>query len=417
MESLATPPPRRASELCSRLESIIGRKFTSGNTVDLLQDGDEIFPAMLEAIRRAEKSIRFLTYVYWDGEIAEKFAGAIAERAAAGVHCHVLLDAFGSKKMRAEVRGQMQEAGAHVALYNRFSLTRMAEYQHRTHRKILVCDGNVGFIGGVGIADEWSGHAQDKNHWHDYHFRIAGPAVKGLAETFDDDWNSPRVQRSTEHPPITDRYDSEPGEPDELSLTAESTATFEAMEVLLFYSTPCRQESEALDAFMAMVGSAERRIRIVTAYFIPQDEMLEQLGRAAERGVEVEIIVPGGHCDSWLARRASQEKWEHVLDRGVRIYEYMPTMCHAKAAIFDDHVVTVGSINFDLLSLCLNDEANIVVRSKEFAAEMDRQWMADKAKCREVSAEVWRERSAWNRIGEKVAAKFPLPWWGSSSNY
>lgn len=417
METLATAPPRPVSRLCSRLESIVGREFTSGNTVDLLQDGDEIFPAMLEAIREAETSIRFLTYVYWDGEIAEQFADAIAERAAAGVTCHVLLDAFGSKKMRADVRGKMQDAGAHVALYNRFSFSRIAEYQHRTHRKILVCDGNVGFIGGVGIADEWSGHAQDKDHWHEYHFRVAGPVVRGLSDTFDDDWNSPRVQRSTEHSPISEKTSDEPVDPDEISLSADSTATFEGMEVLPFYSTPYRKESEALDAFTTLVGSAESRIRIVTAYFIPHKEMLEQLGSAVDRGVDVEIIVPGGHCDSWLARRASQEKWESVLERGVRIYEYLPTMCHAKAAIFDDDMVTVGSINFDLLSLCLNDEANIVVRSKEFAAEMNRQWLADKARCREVSAEEWRERSVWNRIGEKIAEKFPLPWWGSSSNY
>lgn len=417
MESLATASPRPKDKLCSRLENIIGSKFTSGNTVDLLQDGDEIFPAMLEAIKNAEVSIRFLTYVYWEGDIAEKFADAIAERAEAGVTCHVLLDAYGSKRMRPDVRGKMKEAGAHLALYNRFSIARIAEYQHRTHRKILVCDGDVGFIGGVGIADEWTGHAQDADHWHDYHFRITGPAVTGLAETFDDDWNSHRVLRATDDRPIPDHIDTDPIEPEEIQLEAESTATLEDMDVLPFYSTPHSKESEAFDAFMAMVEEAQESIRIITAYFIPQEKMLEALGDAAERGVDVEIIVPGGHCDSWLARRSSQAKWAYVLNRGVRIYEYTPTMCHAKAAIFDDSIVTVGSINFDLLSLCLNDEANIIVRSERFAAEMTRQWMDDKEKCTEITAEEWGERSVWNRIGERIAAKFPLPWWGSSSNY
>lgn len=227
-------PPNRSETLCSRLERIIGNEFTSGNTVDLLQDGDEIFPAMLHAIENAEISIRFLTYVYWRGEIAERFADAIAERSRSGVACWVLLDAYGSLKMRNRLRRKMEEAGAYVALYNRLSLSRIAEYQHRTHRKILVCDGDVGFIGGVGIAEEWTGHAQDSDHWHDYHFRVTGSAVEGLAETFDEDWNSPRVQRSTAHMPVSDQSAGDPVDPKMAPLRTDGSATLPDMDVLPF---------------------------------------------------------------------------------------------------------------------------------------------------------------------------------------
>lgn len=409
--------PKKGDELCARLEKTVGCRFTSGNSVEVLIDGDEIFPAMLEAIRNARSHIRFLTYVYWEGEIAVEFAEAIVEKAKAGVTCHVLLDAFGSKRMRDDLRRMMEEAGAQVALYNTFSFSRIPEYQHRTHRKILVCDGDVGFIGGVGIADEWTGHAQDPEHWHDFHFRVTGPTIAGLVQTFDDDWNSPRVQRSTNCEPVREKIDRPSDETSHSAADHEGTANLEGMEVLPFYSTPRDRESEAFDAYLSLIESAEKRIRIITAYFIPEERMLRALSDAVARGVSVEIILPGVHCDSWLARRSSQEKWERVLDRGVRLFEYQPTMCHAKAAIFDDSLTTVGSINFDLLSLCLNDEANILVRSEEFASAMNQQWEADRERCVEILKDSWRQRGWWNRLQEKIAAKFPLPWWGAKSNY
>ncbi|MEX2580343.1 MAG: phospholipase D-like domain-containing protein [Verrucomicrobiales bacterium] len=399
------------------MEGLLNSRFTTGNAVDILLNGDEIFPAMLEAIKQARRSIRFVTYVYWQGDIAETFAEAIAERARAGVSCHVLLDAYGSLRMRSRLIRTMREAGAKVCRYNPFSMTRIPEYQHRTHRKILVCDGEVGFLGGVGIANEWTGHAQDPDHWHDFHFRVRGPAVEKLAEAFDDNWHSSWTRAKGGGPPEPIVVDRKPDPPASEPPSVENSGSVGDLDVLVFHSSPEQGRSEAFRAYREMLVSAHTSVRVVTAYLIPDDGMLKLLRSAVERGVEVEVIAPGKHCDSWLASKNSQAKWACLLEMGVRIFEYRQTMCHAKATIVDDRIVTVGSINFDMLSLHLNDEANIVVSSERFAKEMRAHFERDKSVSSEVTLAEWRERSRWQRLFESTASLFPLPWWGSSCNY
>jgi cardiolipin synthase len=356
-----------------------------GNSVTPLLNGDRIFPAMLEAIRSARKTITFETFIYWSGRIGEEFAEALAERAKAGVKVHVLLDWLGSKKMEERYVERMERAGVEVMRYHPLKWFNAWRVNHRTHRKLLVVDGTVGFTGGVGIADEWTGDAQDPGHWRDSHFRLEGPSVAQMQAAFMDNWMKT-------HETVLHGVDYFP--------RLENAGSCKAQ---VFMSSPAEGSESVRLMYLMSIASARESIQIASAYFVPDDLSVQMLVDATKRGVKVEIIVPGEHIDTHVVRRAGRSRWGPLLEAGVILYEFQPTMYHCKVMVVDGLWTTVGSTNFDNRSFRLNDEANLNVLDPDFARTQVEAFERDKARSRRVTLEQWRSRPWSEKLKERAA--------------
>lgn len=364
---------------------LLGPPLVAGNRIVNLENGDEIFPAMLDAIAGAERSITFETFVYWSGEIAERFTAALAERARAGVRVHVLLDWYGSEKLEGTLLDAMRDAGVEVERYNKPGIFDLNELNNRTHRKLLVVDGRVGFTGGVGIADLWLGDAQDPEHWRDSHFRVEGPVVAQMQAAFLDNWMQSRsavLHGEDYFPPLTEVGD---------------------VPAQMFASSPRGGADSARLMVLLSLAAARESILIGNAYFVPDDVMVASLVDAVERGVEVRILVPGEHIDTDVTRGASVARWGELLEAGVEIYEYAPTMYHTKLMIVDDAWVSVGSANFDNRSFRLNDEANLNCLDRDLAARLSRVFAADIARSHRMTHDEWVDRPWHRKLRENAA--------------
>jgi cardiolipin synthase len=361
---------------------LLGPALLPGNRARALVNGDEIFPDMLAAIRGARNTITFEMYIYWKGSIGEQFTAALAERARVGVKVHVLIDALGSQKIDPGVIERMQAAGVQVALYNPVRWNTIARMNNRTHRKIMVVDGRIGYTGGVGIGDEWTGNAEDRDHWRDTHFRLEGPAVAQMQAAFMENWIE--VTGEVLH---GDAYFPE------LAEAGEELAQF-------FVSSPGGGGESAQLLYLMSIAAAGRSIQLSAAYFVPDDNEVRQLVQARARGVRVQIIVPGPLTDSAAVRRASRSTWGKLLRAGVEIYEYQPTFYHVKVMTVDSLWVTVGSTNFDTRSFSTNDEANLNVYERTFAQAQERIFAADLERSRRVTLEEWERRPLSEKLYE-----------------
>jgi cardiolipin synthase len=365
--------------------SLLGPGIVRGNTVRALCNGDEIFPAMLDAIRSATRTICFDTFIYWSGAIGRELAAALIERARAGVKIHVVLDWVGSGKMNQSLIEEMKQAGFDVVRYHTLRWYSLGRLNNRTHRKLLIVDGKVGFTGGVGIADQWLGDAQDAEHWRDSHFRLEGPAVAQMQAAFMDNWmeTCSEVLHGEEYfPPL------------------EPVGTHVAQ---LFKSSADDASESVRLMYLLSIASAVKSVLIANAYFVPDALAVATLVAARRRGVRVEIIVPSSRTDAVVVRRASRSLWGPLLEAGVAIHEYQPTMYHVKVVVVDDVWTSVGSTNFDNRSFRLNDEANLNILDAEFAAGQATQFEADKARSRRITLEEWRRRPWRERAVEWLA--------------
>jgi cardiolipin synthase len=367
---------------------LLGPPLLPGNRVDTLVNGDEIFPAMLAAIRSAKKTIAFETYIYWSGKVGKEFADALAERARNGVKVHVLLDWVGSHKADKDYINEMGRAGVKIIRYHKPQWYKFSQLNHRTHRKLLVIDGKVGFTGGVGIADEWNGHAQDPDHWRDTHYRIEGPVVAQLLAAFTDNWTQATgaVLHGDDYFPPLKPSGSYPGQMFKSSIQGGS----ESMELM----------------YMLTLAAAAKSIDLSMAYFIPDEMTLDHLVDALKRGVKVRIILPGEYTDSQLVRSASRARWGRILEHGGEIYEYQPTMFHCKVLVVDGQWVSVGSTNFDARSFRLNDEANLNVYDREFASRQLAQFEKDLERSRRITYREWAERPFYVKAWDHTIAFF-----------
>jgi cardiolipin synthase len=366
--------------------TLLGPSIKGDNHVDAFMNGDEIFPAMLEAIRSARKTITFETYIYWSGRIGREFADALSERARAGVKIHVLLDWVGSGKMDKTLLEEMEQSGVQIKKYHPLRWYNFSRMNHRTHRKLLVVDGRVGFTGGVGIADEWLGHAEDERHWRDSHYRLVGPAVGQMQAAFMDNWI--KTEGAVLHG--EDYFPDEPPSGKAFAQVFSSSASEGSESVRLMY--------------LMSIASARKSLRIEASYFVPDDLTIETLVAARKRGVSVAIIVPGAKIDSRIVRKASRARWGDLLREGIEISEYQPTMFHCKVMIVDDLWVSVGSTNFDNRSFRLNAEANLNVFDGEFARAQVATFDADREKARPVTLEAWQNRPWTEKLAERAAA-------------
>jgi len=365
---------------------LLGPPILEGNKVQVLLNGDQIFPSMLEAIRSAQKSITFETYIYWSETIGKEFAEALMERARAGVKVHVMLDFMGSVKMDLKQIDAMKEAGVMVERYHKPVWWKLARLNNRTHRKLLVIDGKIGYTGGVGIADQWRGNGQDENHWRDTHFRIEGPVVGQIQAVFNDNWLKATGT-------VLDGPDYFPA----LSHVGD-------MPAQMFSSSPTGGSESMHLMYLMTITAARKSIDLSAAYFVPDDLTIRTLMEASRRGVRVRILMPGKFIDSDLVKAASRERWGELLAAGVKLAEYQPTMYHVKGLIVDNLLVSVGSTNFDNRSFSINDEANLNVLDPAFAREQTAIFEDDWKKANPVTKAEFRDRPMWQRFTTSLAS-------------
>ncbi|GAC1628992.1 MAG: phospholipase D-like domain-containing protein [Nevskia sp.] len=365
---------------------LLGPAIIGGNRFEALDNGDEIFPAMLKAIAGAQNTIDFETYIYWSGEIGRKFADALTERAQAGIKVHVMLDWLGSNKLDNAVIEGMAKSGVIVKKYHPLIWYNWQRLNNRTHRKLLIVDGRIGFTGGVGIADLWNGQAQDPDHWRDSHYRAEGPVVSQMQAVFMDNWIkvTGQVLHGPEYFPVVQPL-------------GDSRAQ-------MFSSSPSGGSESMKLMYLLAITAAAKSIHLSSAYFVPDALTRDALVDAVKRGVKVQIITPGKYNDQETVRRASRARWGDLLQAGVEIYEYQPTMYHCKIMIVDDLFVSVGSTNFDPRSFGLNDEANLNIYDHAFAAKRVEVFEDDLAHAKRMTYEYWRHRPLQERLIEHAAS-------------
>ncbi|MFS8136695.1 MAG: phospholipase D-like domain-containing protein [Thermomonas sp.] len=366
---------------------LLGPGIVSGNKVTDLENGEQIFPAMLEAIRAARSTITLETYIYWSGDIGRRMADALEERARSGVKVKLMVDWAGSIKMDDALLDELKKAGIDVQQYRPLKWYNLGRLNNRTHRKLLVVDGRVGFTGGVGIADQWEGHAQDPDHWRDLHFRVEGPVVAQIQAAFNDNWiktNGEVLNGEAYFPPLQPVGD---------------------MDAHMFVASPAGGSESMHLMYLMAIAAAVRTIDLEAAYFVPDDLIIKALVAARHRGVQVRVIVPGKHIDSDTVRLASKAAWGEILLAGVSIHEYQPTMMHNKMLIVDGLMTSVGSTNFDVRSFRLNDEASLNVYDAAFAARMTAVFEEDLKPTKAYDYATWKQRP----LKEKLVEKFVLP--------
>lgn len=374
-----------------RMECLVGVSFTEGNAIDVLRNGDQIFPALLEAIRATRRTVDFMTFVYWQGRPAHDIAAALAERARAGVRVRVLIDAVGGWHIDRDCLAVMSDAGVDVRWFRIPWSKSPFKHNHRGHRKVMVCDEQVAFTGGVGIAQEWCGDARDETEWRDTHFRVRGPAVDGLAAAFAQDWAETGGDLYDER----DRFPDQPQPGGAVVQVVRGSASI--------------GHDDLKRAWYILLQSARHRIRLQSAYFAPEDDLLEVLRDAVARGVEVDVMLPGPHWDKRVSRLAGEATYADLVAAGVRVWSYQTSMLHAKVLLVDDMCAFVGSSNVNRRSLDHDEEVALVVLDDALVATLDAHYDDDLRSCRQVDAGRWARRGPAHRVLE--AAVRPLRRW------
>jgi len=380
----ADPPAPGTDDFNRLVEAVTGAPARAGNHVKTMRNGDETFPAMLEAIASAEETVDFATYIYWTSTTADEFAEALIERAAAGVEVRFLMDGWGSATVDRDLIERVRAAGAKVAFFRPPPVSSAWRWNNRMHRRVLVVDGEVGFAGGVGIAEQWTGNAEDPDHWRETHIKVEGPAVRDLLGAFLENWTEATDEVLTgRHLPELAAFDDGVL----VQVTRSSSGDASTATEQLFYA--------------AIVG-ARRRLAITTAYFAPRQSFVDALCQAAERGVDVQVLVNGQPIDKHVVREAGQRSYGRLLESGVRIFEYQKAMLHAKVLVVDDAWANVGTANMDNRSFALNEELNLATSGIDVVEELGKHFLEDLDESEELDVPAWKQRPFRERLSEYV---------------
>lgn len=370
------------------LEQSLGIPFTQGNNIQVLKNGDRIFPAMLKAIEQAKERVEFLTFVYWTGNIAEVFAKALADKAEEGVEVFVILDSFGCAKMPDELFELMKKKGVQIEFFRPLTRWKVWKMDNRTHRKVLICDGEIAFTGGVGIAGEWEGDARNENEWRDTHFVIKGPAVFGLQAAFMENW-------------------IESGRPLKFDHTVKGNPDPEQkMAVQVIRTSASVRWSDIVMLYLVLIKMAQKSIRISTAYFNPNPVIIDLLKDATGRGVDIQLMMPGKITDEDIAKVAGDESFATLLEAGIDIFYYQKTMLHAKIITIDGVLSCIGSANFNHRSMLKDDEINVVILDEEVTGELNDHFLEDLEHCEKIESGQWKKRGLLRKASEKVTKLF-----------
>jgi cardiolipin synthase len=367
------------------LEAYAGAPIVGGNTVEVLLNGERIFPAVLASIRSAQRTITYAQYYYEDGPVARDIAEALAERCRAGVGVNVLLDAFGSLAMPGEYLELMRVSGCHVVWFRPLSQYVFRRYYKRNHRRILVVDGRVGFTGGAGVSRKWMGNGRTEHHWRDTDVRVEGPVVEYLQAAFVENW-----LEATGMVLGGEAYFPRPIEPRG------------RVHAQVARSSPAGGSAAMYTTLLLALSSAQKSVLVTNPYFVLDARMREAVIRTVRRGVRIAVLVPAV-IDHNIVRQASRAQFGDLLEAGVEIYEYTPALLHAKTMVIDGVWATIGSTNLDNLSFSFNEELNLYFYDRGVAQQLERIFMEDVAMSRRVSYEAWKDRGIGARLLEVLA--------------
>ena len=372
----------------STQEAYGGAPIVGGNSVEVLLNGEQIFPSIVAALRSAKRTISYAQYFYADGPVAREIAEALAERCRAGVGANVLLDSFGSMGIPGEYVELMRDAGCHVAWFRPLSPLAIRRYNNRNHRRILVVDGRVGFTGGSGVSRKWMGNGRVADHWRDTDVRVEGPAVEYLQAGFAENW-----LEATGMVLGGDAYLPRPVE------------TRGDVYVQVVRSSTGGATTAMYTSLLLAMSSARKSVYITNPYFVLDAKMQDVLLATVRRGVKVVVLVPGA-IDHNIVRQASRAQFGEMLQAGVKIYEYSPALLHAKTMVIDGHWATIGSTNLDNRSLALTEELNVIVYDRGVGRQFEQIFLEDVALSNEVTYEAWRKRGFSAKFLEMLA--FPI---------
>ncbi len=371
------------------LGPLLGAEFTDGNRVQLLANGDEFFPAMLADITNARHSINLESYIWTSGEISNRFIDALSERARAGVKVHVIVDGMGSLKFSDEDQRRLLDAGVEFIMYGREHWWELKpNINHRTHRKLMIVDGRIGYTGGMCVDDTWLGNATQRDHWRETQIRLEGPVVRQMQSVFNTNWvqTTGRLLIGRDYFPVL--------EPPARGSLAQC-----------YKSGPREDPENARMSYLLAIAAARKSIRISHAYFVPDDLALQMLIDARKRGVRIEVIIPA-HNDSRFGRAASRSRWGKLLEAGVEFHSYQPAMYHCKIMTVDDNFLTIGSVNFDNRSFGINDEVNVNVLDPAVVRQANRQFEDDLANSTPLTLEEFRSRPTWQKLIDHFCGMF-----------
>ncbi len=361
--------------------SLVGVPVTEGDAYQVLENGDAIFPSMLDAIDKAQRRISFESFIYSDGEIARRFTAALTAAARRGVHVRIVLDSIGSMDLPTSTIKALTAAGIQVVWFNPLASWSIEEVNYRTHRKVLVVDGAVAFTGGVGVADHWRGNARSTEEWRDTQFRVTGPAVRAIEASFYENW----LESGGREAPLLDR-----------ALETRSTGA----RSLVVWSNPMSGVSNVKLLYLLSIAGARHSVDIQSPYFVLDSSTLDALTVARQRGVHVRILTEGDITDTKSVKAASRSAYDRLLAEGYEIHEYQPTMMHVKAVVIDRRWSLVGSANFDNRSFELNDEITLAVDDPALAAAVTAAFERDLTRSKRLTVEAWRKRSIVERAME-----------------
>ena len=368
--------------------ALTGAPVTTGNTFRMLVDGEQIFPRMLEAIGGARQRVSLETYIYEVGEIGRKFDAALEQAAHRGVTVNLVFDAMGSPDVEKVTVPRLERAGARIALFNKPAWYTVEEVNYRTHRKILVVDGRIGFTGGVGISDNWLGRVEDGKHWRDTQFEITGPVVRYLEGGFSENF----VEAADR--PVTPQI----GNP--------LPETGAADQTLVVWSSPTGGGNSLKELYLLTLAAARRTIDITSPYFLLDESTTFAIDTALERGVKVRVLVEGDVTDAKPVKYSSRYAYERLMEKGVEIHEYQPTLMHVKTVVVDGAWSMFGSANFDNRSLELNDELNVATQERSLAATITAQFNRDLQRAKRLRLDEWRQRPRFEKLREWIWSHF-----------
>ena len=375
-----------SAEFPVTMAGMTGMPLLRGNRVALLNNGDEFFPEMLEAVESATHSVTMEQYIFWDGRIGRRFAEVFAEKARGGIPVKLLLDAVGSSTLGEPVLNILQAGGCQLAWFRPIHWYTMIRANHRDHRKSLIVDGKIAFTGGAGLADHWLGKAKSARSWREIMIRVEGPAALVQQSGFAQNWlqSTGEILTGHEYFPVPSPAGN--------------------VDVQTILSSPFEGTGAAGTMHLIALQCARRHLYIANPYFIPDERVIEMLGRACSRGVCVKLMVAGKHNDTWWARQNSLRLYGKLLEAGVEIYEFLPTMLHQKIVIVDDAWASVGTANFDNRSLALNEETSVCFHDRALVNSLHDTFAADLERCRRVQLARWKRRGFWQRAGEQFAS-------------
>jgi cardiolipin synthase A/B len=365
--------------------SLTGSPIVPGNQVQVLQNGDGFFPVLFDDIAKAKQSIHLETYVWWEGEICQRLAEALAAKARQGVEVRLTLDATGSTKGDEELFESMEKAGVKISFYHPFQLQDLGLFNNRTHRKLAIFDGRVAHVFGHGIAQEWTGNGQDAEHWRDTGVRLEGPIVSSIQAVFAENW----VEQTAEVL-VGEKY-------------FPKLAAVGPVRAHVTASSPQGGVSQLELLYKLAIATAQKELLIQNPYFIPDGEMVGLLEKAVRRGVKVRVMIPGQVTDSSIVRHAGHRRFQELLEHGVEIYEYQRTLNHQKVMIVDGLWSHVGSTNLDDRSLDINDEASVGLIDAEVAARLEAAFKEDVRHSTRLDAAAWDRRSLWHKTVDRLS--------------